>query len=273
MLRSKAKGGWWLVTHPDHAHLAGELATYWGNDSFASPEPREHVLRGIYCHDDGWRTRDAQPVITKQGKPAAFSIELVGKYSAFEDIDLRAYLAVRREAVQLMAKLDPYAAILISMHTHNLLSERADRRTIREDELPLLDAFLEEQISLQTALRNQLIAANELPPAHLERSTIHRHFQLLQACDNLSLLSCVDFDGHATLLHPFTTTDGATTEIKVQRIAERTFRLSPHPFAHPRISISFPARFVPTETFARSEDLREALNRAETVNVSVTVTA
>ena len=26
MLRSKADGGWWLVTHPDHAHLAGEFA-------------------------------------------------------------------------------------------------------------------------------------------------------------------------------------------------------------------------------------------------------
>ncbi len=205
MLRSKADGGWWLVTHPDHAHLAGAFAKHWGNDSFASPEPRAHVLRGIHCHDDGWRARDAQPVITRQGTPAAFSVELVGKYSAFEDIDLSAYLAVRREAVRLMAKEDAYAAILISMHTYNLLSERADRSTIREDELPLLDAFLNEQMSLQTALRNQLMAASDLLPVHLERSTLRRHFQLLQACDNLSLLSCVDFDGHATLLHPFTT--------------------------------------------------------------------
>ncbi len=205
MLRSKADDGWWLITHPDHAHLAGEFAKYWGNDSFASPEPREHVLRGIYRHDDGWRARDAQPVITKQQIPAAFSVELVGKYSAFEDIDLSTYLAVRREAVALMAKEDPYAAILISMHTHNLLSERADRSTIREDELPLLDAFLTEQITLQKALRDQLIVANELPPSDLELSTFHRYFQLLQACDNLSLLSCVDFERRATLLHPFAT--------------------------------------------------------------------
>jgi len=273
MLRSKADGGWWLVTHPDHAHLAGEFAKYWGNDSFAAPEPREQVLRGISCHDDGWRARDAQPIITKQGSPAAFSVELVGKYSAFEDIDLRAYLAVRREAVQLMAKEDPYAAILISMHTYNLLSERADRSTIREDELPLLDAFLEEQMSLQTALRDQLLAANTFSPAHLEPSTLQRNFQLLQACDNLSLLSCVDFSGHATLLHPFTTIDGATTEINVQRIADRTFRLSPYPFSQPQISVSFPARFVLGETFASAEDLREAMNCADIVDMAVTITA
>jgi hypothetical protein len=273
MLRSKANGGWWLVTHPDHAHLAGEFADHWGNDSFASPTPRENVLRGIYCHDDGWRARDAQPVITGQGSPAAFSVELVGKYSAFEDIDLPAYLAVRREAVLLMANLDPFAAILISMHTQNLLSERADRSTIREDELPLLDAFLEEQMSLQSTLRNQLIANNELPPAHLQHTAIHRNFQLLQACDNLSLLSCVDFDGHATLLHPFTTTDGETTEIDVHHIGERTFRLAPYPFAQPQISLTFPARFVSAQTFSSSEELRNALDRAETMNVAVTVTA
>jgi hypothetical protein len=172
-----------------------------------------------------------------------------------------------------MAKVDPYAAILISMHTYNLLSGRADRSTIREDELPLLDAFLEEQMSLQIALCDQLIAANELLPAHLERSTLHCHFQLLQACDNLSLLTCVDFGGNATLLHPFATIDGATMEIKVQRIADRTFRLSPYPFSQSQISLTFPARFVPAETFASSEDLREALNRAETVDVVVKVKA
>ena len=273
MLRSKANGGWWLITHPDHAHLAGEFARFWGNDRFSSPEPRDRVLRGINCHDDGWRVRDARPVITRLGTPAAFSVELVGKYSAFEDIDLGAYLAVRHEAVQLMAKEDPYAAILISMHTYNLLTERADRSTIREDELPLLDVFLMEQMNLQTALRDQLIDAGELLPAHLEPSALHRHFQLLQACDNLSLLSCLDFDGHATLLHPFATIDGAPTDITVQRIAERTFRLSPYPFSQSRISFSLPARFVPTETFASSEDLREALRRVETVNMAVTVTA
>ncbi len=273
MLRSKADGGWWLVSHPDHAHLAGEFAKYWGNDSFATPEPREHVLRGIYCHDDGWRARDAQPVITKQGTPAAFSIELVGKYSAFEDIDLRAYLAVRREAVNLMATEDPYAAILISMHTYNLLSERADRTTIRAEDLPCLDEFLAEQRALQEALRDQLLAANTLPPADLEPSTLHRYFQLLQACDNLSLLSCVDFEGHATLLHPFTTTDGANTEIHVHRTAKRTFRLTPYPFATSPISLTFPAKFIPVETFATSEDLRDAVDHAETKSLVVTITA
>lgn len=271
MLRSKTDGGWRLITHPDHAHLAGELARHWGNRWFAAPEPRENVLRGIDRHDDGWRGRDANPFITKQGVPAAFSVELVGKYSAFEDIDLAAYLAVRRDAVQLMAEEDPYAAILISMHTYNLLTERADRSTIRKNELPLLDTFLEEQLRFQAALRDHLVATGSLPASDLERSALHRNFQLLQACDNLSLLSCVDFEGDATLLHPFATADGEITEIRVERVSERAFRLSPYPFFQAPISFTFPSRFVAGETFASSEDLREALNSAVYESIAVTV--
>ena len=98
MLRLETETGWWLVTHPDHARLAGAVAEHWGNDLFAPPEPRQHVLLGIHAHDDGWAVRDAKPSVTKQGKPAAFSVELVGKYSAFEEIDLQDYLNVRERA-------------------------------------------------------------------------------------------------------------------------------------------------------------------------------
>jgi hypothetical protein len=273
MLRLETEDGWWLATHPDHAHLAGEFASAWGNEMFAAPEPREHVLRGIYRHDDGWRERDKTPSVTKQGKPAAFSTELVGAYSAFEDIDLVGYLAVRREAVQLIAKEDPYAAILISMHTHNLLSVRADRSTIRDEQLPWLDAFLVEQMTLQRALRERLMAAAKIATEHLSPETLQRHFQLLQACDNLSLLSCVDYDGEATLLWPQALRDGGTAEVAVQRVAERTFKLTPYPFAESEMRFKLKARFVPGKRFVSSEALKAALDRAEMQEIEVRVVA
>src|SRR6202451_3179310 len=155
MLRLESKTGWWLVTHVDHAHLAGAFAEQWGNQQFLPPEPREQVLRGVTAHDDGWAARDQQPQITRQGKPSAFSVELVGKYSAFEEIDLADYLAVRERAVRLIAEEDPYAAILISMHTYSLLSEHADRSTIAPTDLPLLDEFLSQQVEFQNTLRQR----------------------------------------------------------------------------------------------------------------------
>jgi hypothetical protein len=271
MLRLETEDGWWLVTHPDHAHLAGEFASAWGNEMFAAPEPREHVLRGIYKHDDGWRERDKQPMVTKQGKPAAFSTELVGAYSAFEEIDLVGYLAVRREAVQLIGKEDPYAAILISMHTHNLLSERADRSTIREEQLPWLDAFLVEQATLQRALREQLLAAGTIAEERLMPETLQRHFQLLQACDNLSLLSCVDYDGEATLLWPQALRDGGAADVKVQRVGDRTFKLTPYPFAEPEMRFKLKARHVSGKSFASDAELKAALDAAEMQEIEVGV--
>src|ERR1700689_1164273 len=152
MLRLETETGWWLVTHPDHARLAGAFPERWGNDFFLAPEPREHVLRGISRHDDGWAARDAAPQITRQGKPSAFSTELVGKYSGFEEIDLPDYLAVRDRAVRMIAEEDAYAAILISMHTYSLLNAHADRTTIAAAELHLLDRFLDQQKTFQQSL-------------------------------------------------------------------------------------------------------------------------
>src|ERR1700734_2626772 len=162
MLRLETETGWLLVTHPDHAHLAGDFAAAWGNEQFRSPEPRARVLKGISRHDDGWISRDAHPMITREGKPSAFSVELVGKYSAFEEIELDQYLAVRERAVQAMAADDPYAALLISMHTYNLLTKHADRSTIDQKDLPLLDRFLEHQQLAKKKLYAALVADTSL---------------------------------------------------------------------------------------------------------------
>jgi Protein of unknown function (DUF3891) len=261
MLRLATPDGWWLVTHPDHAHLAGEFAAAWGNSIFAAPEPRSHVLHGIYHHDDGWLKRDASPVITREGKPAAFSTELVGKYSAFEEIDLEDYLAVRQDAVLAMAAEDAFAAILISMHTYNLLSERADRSTIRPDQLPLLDAFLAHQQKLQGDLRGQLLNADAFSSGQLDAALIES-FRLLQATDNLSLVSCVDFDKPATLLHPLRTLRGDAEEINVERRGERSFRLSPYPLREPEMSFKLRARLIPGTRFASSAELADSISKA-----------
>src|SRR5271163_63523 len=164
VLRLETETGWWLVTHPDHARLAGAFAERWGNDRFLPPEPRQNVLKGIGRHDDGWKERDAAPQITGQGKPSAFSVELVGKYSAFEEIDLADYLAVRDRAVRLIAAEDAYAAVLISMHTYNLLTAHADRSTIAPADLPLLDQFLDRQKEYRKELLQKIMVDAGLAP-------------------------------------------------------------------------------------------------------------
>lgn len=273
MLRLETETGWWLVTHPDHARLAGAFAEHWGNERFLPPEPRANVLKGIARHDDGWAARDVAPQITRQGKPSAFSVELVGKYSAFEEIDLADYLAVRDRAVRLIASEDAYAAVLISMHTFNLLTEHADRSTIAPAQLPLLDQFLEQQKVFQQSLREQIAADSRFPAEQASETAIRDHFRLLQATDYLSLLTCVDFRQPAHLLHPLPLRDGGYTQVEAKPVGERQFVLRPYPFAEPSIRFDFPARHVQGHLFSSAAHLQQQFDAAAVQTLSVTVSA
>src|SRR5450755_2646413 len=273
MLRLETETGWRLVTHPDHARLAGAFAERWGNERFRAPEPRDTVLKGISRHDDGWAMRDASPQITRQGKPSAFSVELVGKYSAFEEIDLADYLAVRDRAVRLIAEEDAYAALLISMHTYSLLSEHADRSTIAPAELPLLDRFLDQQKVFQNSLAQRIAADPSLPAEQKSDAAILDHFHLLQATDNLSLLTCVDFSRPAHLLHPLPLGDGNRSRIEVRPVDSRHFVLDPYPFAERSLSFRFPARHVRGKTFSSVLELQRQFEAAPVESLSVRVSA
>lgn len=273
MLRLETETGWWLVTHPDHARLAGAFAEKWGNHRFLSPEPRARVLKGIACHDDGWAMRDAAPQITRQGKPSAFSVELVGKYSAFEEIDLQDYLAVRDRAVRLVAEEDPYAAVLISMHTYNLLSEHADRSTVAPDQLPLLDRFLETQKAFQRFLRDKIASDDTVPPELRTEAAILDHFRLLQACDNLSLITCVDFSCPADLLHPLPLRGSGHERVRIRSAGTRHFLLDPYPFSKPSLTFTFPARHVEGKLFSSPAELQSKFAAAPVTTLSVTIAA
>jgi hypothetical protein len=258
MLRMESETGYWLIRHPDHARLAGKFAAAWGNEQFRKPEPRARVLYGISAHDDGWAARDARPLVTREGKPSAFSIELVGKYSAFEEIDIEDYLAVRDRAVRMIAKDDPYAGLLISMHTYSLLTEHADRSTIVPEGLVILDAFLARLREYQRDLLGKIALDESLSAESKSERTILEHFRLLQACDNLSLLTCVAFGSPANLLHPLPLNDGGASEVAVTPMGPRHFRLTPWPFDEATLQFNFPARHVSGKKFASSAELQEA---------------
>jgi hypothetical protein len=197
----------------------------------------------------------------------------VGKYSAFEEIDLADYLAVRDRAVRLIASEDAYAAVLISMHTYSLLNDHADRSTIAASDLPLLDQFLEGQIAFQKALQRQIANDPSFTADQTADSAILDHFRLLQATDNLSLLTCVDFREPAHLLHPLPLRDGASGRVEVRSVGSRHFVLDPYPFAERSLTFQFPARHVLGKVFAAAADLQETFDAAPIETLSVQISS
>jgi hypothetical protein len=271
MLRQRTEDGWFLITHPEHARIAGEFAKAWGNERFRVPFPLADVIEGVRRHDDGWTGRDVAPLLTREGKPSAFGIDLVGKYSAFEEIDLEDYLAVRGRAMEAVASGNAYAAILISMHTCNLLTARADRSTIQPHDLPKLDAFVARQQQRQMELRAACADSGRYSDRDLAHETLLENFRLLQACDNMSLMSCVDYDGAGSLLHPLPTSGGGTSEVSVSRTGLRSFKLTPWPFSTGRVEVQASGRRVTGEKFRNLDEIRAAYEKAAVETLPITL--
>jgi Protein of unknown function (DUF3891) len=175
--------------------------------------------------------------------------------------------------VRLIAEEDAYAALLISMHTYNLLSEHADRSTILPAELPLLDQFLEQQKAFQGRLFERISSDESLPPEQKTEAAIADHFRLLQAADNLSLLACVDFQRPSNLLHALPLRDGTRSRVEVRSAGSRRFVLGPYPFQEPLLTFHFPARQVQGKLFESAKDLQEKFQAAPVETLSVTLSA
>lgn len=270
MIRIPTDDGWLLVRHADHAHLAGEFARAWGNERFPRPEPRDAILEGVTRHDDAWIGPDSTPSLTAKGEPGAFSKNLVGAYSAFEGIDLAGYLGVRGQATEVVARENPYAATLISMHTVNLLTAQADLSTLDAEGSALHSAFIEgqrkRQTELHTAARTDPTLAPYVNPTHLGAA-----FRFLQCCDSLSLTVCVCYPEAIDLRHPQPTSDHCLTTIRCLPREDHVYQLTPFPFPGDTLTIEVPFRRLRGKTFPSIETFRAAYAQAEVETFAVTL--
>jgi hypothetical protein len=226
------------------------------------------VLTAVTRHDDAWGLRDAAPFLTREGRPSAFSRELVGMYSAFEEIDMADYLAVRGRAADVVAADNPYAAILISMHTVSLLTTHADLSGLSPADRELHARFIENQKKRQAELISEISGdpafADAIQPLALDRG-----FRFLQACDSLSLGVCVRFPTPKALRHTHPRRDGTFTEIIVAPLGDDTYRLSPYPLDQDEVVLELPCRSVTGKMFSSLDSFRAAFRAAPVVKLKV----
>jgi len=260
MIRIETNSDWLLLPHSDHARLAGQFACHWKNDLFFPPDPFAYVLDAVSHHDDSWDPRDAQPELTPEGHPSAFSKELVGTYDAFEDIDLEDYLGVRGQATERAAQRDPYSAILISMHTVNLLTEQADLSGLSEADREIHSRFIEGQRTRQSELADRLRGTHLAP--FLTEEALQRNFEFLQACDSFSLLVGVEYPEPSQLRHTHPTSDGQRVPVAYTPLGDLRYQLDPWPMDEPELVFKIPYRRVPKSSTSSLEDFRAAYTAA-----------
>ena len=266
MIRMKTDSGWLLIPHQDHARLAGEFAQCWGNERFCMPEPHEAVGVAVSRHDDAWSARDRHPTIAPDGTPSAFSRELVGTYSAFENIDLEAYLRVRGEATEAVAEDNPAAAVLVSMHTVNLLTEQADLSALSPSQREVHADFIAAQRARQEELK-QSVPGKERP----SEADWQAAFRFLQGCDSLSLVACVRYASPIPLRHAQATQDGGHSEIICYPQEADHYRLDPFPLNRERPVFTVAAKEIHGNRFASDTELQAAYDAGTPREIKITI--
>jgi hypothetical protein len=255
VLVSSRSSGWTLVEHADHGILAGELATHWGNDAFATAAMAKALEIAATHHDDGWRELDGLPFHNPDAdRPAQFL-----------EVPLERSAPPYGRGVDSIYELDTLAGALADMHWTGLYSARWGLQAGGGPVPHPLAAQVvaDREVRRTAALRSSWDFVG--PRSEFEADAWHA-YEVLQALDLISLaLSLVDPeaptapDGEpialpatlATVEQPVaprllpavpTAKLGDRVDLRLDVPGPGLATISPWPFGPSRIDVSLPAR-------------------------------
>lgn len=238
-----------IVMQVDHAVISGQLAEAWADEITA----RDSVIVAARLHDIGWRHWEAEPRIdTDTDQPTNFlSVQI--------DEHLRLY----RLGIEEVAALDPYAGLLVSMHSAGIYTGRygtqpALKLTRAPDAQSLVDVFVAEQEARYEAVRDGLgVSPDEL----------WRNYLLLQVFDRLSLRACLGDPagpGPMEVVLP----DKQTLHVAADGDDQT---VSPWPFVVDQLTLDVPTRVIHLTGYHDDDALRTELENAVVERRSVTL--
>jgi len=221
-----------LITQPDHARLAADIAAVWEADGFATNPRRPSLLLATREHDDGWIEPDSAPEIDPtSGHPYEFlSAPSVTKQ------------AVWPRAVERLQLVDPLAAAFVAEHALTVLNNYRSS--------PAWHSFFDRISTSRNALLKR--SGIDTPEA---RAQFTRDYRLHYLADYLSLAFCnawsqpCDASGYRFGMH------------------DDELRVSPDPFSKGRVDLSVSARRIPNCRYASTAELWRAIADGETISV------
>jgi hypothetical protein len=274
MIRREVGDEYWLIAQNDHAILSGQLAEQFGGPGIQSPT--KSAITGIAMHDAGWPLHDDEPTLNNDHIP-------IDVFESRRDVALKVWTASAQRA----ADVDPYAGLLVSLHSLALSVFASSQTSFKHEKVDMSDPrtrfdmnkFQHRQIELQETLRARLGMHTDLPLRNglAEESDDPREkqlifdFRLLQALDKISLGICCTKPPFAKIDPLHLNGGDAPIALKADRPRPEELFIEPWCFRTPEIRLDVPYKAVPATRYEADLALRDAYHSAKRQAFSIAV--
>ena len=194
--QKQAASQWVLITQPDHAQLAADLAARLQFSLF--PQLDSDLVRAIALHDAGWAEFDA----LTQNAPFTPRLNDRGKPLSFLEASPAEFVLAWTGSIATAEQAGAAGGFIVSRHFCRLAEARLNAGIDNEEDTSRLRYFLQHE----TRRQERLSTGTDCPLAKLDLLT-----NLLQFCDLLSLYLCCgatesvqfpqEFDGVTVTVH------------------------------------------------------------------------
>lgn len=255
-----------VVLQTDHARMSGTLAEAFGNASFEIPCPRDPITYVATHHDEGWAEVDGELHFDERtGLPYHLSDTPFG-------------LSVKTNvgSPDFNERHHALCGILASMHTCGFYNGRyglmePKPRDLSHDQRRRLDTLLTGEAKRQSKLKADLEQQNHAVWA--EEGFLLRAYHLLQFFDLLALYFQFESEGgrRPHRFHQVPLSAEEKTEVSLEPLGDRHYRLSPYPFCKDPLELQTKGRYL-TPQVSRA-DLVTRFNETEPSYQKVTLVA
>jgi hypothetical protein len=240
MIARRESDGWTLVRQMDHAAHCAKLARAWRAGPFGQLSVSPSLEYAAGYHDQGWTEVDKRPEVDADGRPRNFT-----------QIDEARHTEFYSAAVREIARTDPYAAYLVSLHASGLYSRRYGWAGLKPVDWTAIGPRGRALLAGEQRYRTELFTS--IAPRDLEFEAAWRNYMLLETFDYLSLLTCFGFDSLSC--GPVPTLEGQWEHLSVTRTGPWEVRITPFPFPGDELEVDVDAVRVSGLTFASHEAL------------------
>jgi len=259
-----------VIKLDEHLQLAAQLSVNFGNQEFASPEPRKEFLYTCRWHDRGWQDLDENPPLDpRTGLPYNLGetpISIVMLTSATSPH--------HNEAVH------PYCGLLDSMHVYGLyngrfgMSDWVGIDAVGADDKPMVETMLRLEFGRQQRLRAKL-EANPATAEWVEEDRLFANYKLLQFFDSFALyFQMTDASRRRQATFPSVPRGvGDDADIEVRPEGTATYSLAPYPFGPDPLQVWYDGRLLSPWRDGEEPDMAAVMRDTPTERESVTLVA